>query len=996
MSKNPTLQYTPLDQGATIFDVPCSVFKGVSDLTCPDTITIAVILNRIQNGDHKAKITRLRTLRGQNKARYDTEKKTLDAACFVGTFPERCPQCQREYAEFQEEQRLIKAGKLNIPKQGRKSCPSYRRICNFHKHSGFAICDLDDVSDIAGVKAQLCTDPYVAACFVSPSGTGLKFLVRTPHIDTDAQHKRILPLIAEHFQTAHDIEINFKKDGKDVSRLCFMSDDPDLYRNEHALEFPVPADVLNEPEPAPQPNASPQRTSPTTTHGNGTADEQALERAFQWKRETIATHQQSAAKGEQHYTRRDMGRLAGGILAGFGAPFWTEDQAVAFILSHDQAKDRKAAEKTIRNGITYGKDDPITTDDILTEWEEYKKKHPLECPPHPADDYQPVGVQASDPGPQPGPESATTNPQKGDAPGPGADVMRFVPQSTLRVKDGLTRLKYYELTEYGTRQRYLDQFCKVIRYNHTEEMFCVYNGTHWITDETALTSELVTRVIQSLEGDAKHAEKLLTQDWKKETDAPYIPVKDRSKEEQERLENDEKLRELTSQLDPLVNYAQNVEEYCFTKKKSLKTTVSHITALVKHDQQIATTAESFDTDPYLLNVKNGTLDLKTGKLTRHDPAQLLSKIANTCFDASAQCPEFLKFLHMIFENDRELVSYLQRAFGYSLTGLSDEKVLLFCYGKAGENGKTTLFNTVKMVLGDYFSTAQAEILMESRRPAGGALEGLANLKGARCVVTDELSGSSTLDIATVKRLTGADHEIKARFLYGHEFSFKPTHTLWMFGNEKPRITATDQATWNRVKTIPFEYSIPKSQQKPMEQVMSLFQQEAPGILNWMLDGWKVYRDDKKGLNVDVPEKIQVATQLYRDESDTLKSFLEECFVNGYDLVKGHDPGNPEDGIYPNDETMLNTIKEPRPDVWQTYKLWCQKYKERRVKQTDFFFYLEEHGFLIESGHANKYYVHGLRFPEEQPPHPGNQEQRPGTEPTSEPEADKEDQWYESQ
>ena len=616
----------------------------------------------------------------------------------------------------------------------------------------------------------------------------------------------------------------------------------------------------------------------------------------------------------------------------------------------------------------------------------FAETQPTQRPPHPAGvDSTKARKNAG----KPATPEATTEEQ-----GPGAEALMYEPHTTLEVnKDGLACLKYYELTEAGTRQRFIDQFGAKLRYNHTAEKFMIFDGQRWTQDDTALTSELVCRLITQLEIDAQRAEKLLTQHYEKEAGTPYTAEKQRKGKEARRLKSQEKTKALLEQIDPLVNYARAVKGYCFNAKKNLKNTVNHITALSTHHQNIATTEESFDKDPYLLNVKNGTLNLKTGKLTPHDPAQNLSKLAGTAFEPGATCPKFLKFLDMIFEGDQDIISYTQRAFGYSMTGLADEKVLLFCHGKAGDNGKSTLFNAIAHVLEDYFHNAQAEVIMDIRRPAGGALEGLAAMKGARCVVLDELNGSSTLDSAGLKKMTGADRRVKARFLYGHEFDYAPSFTLWMFGNERPRANANDNATWNRVKTIPFEYSIPKNEQKPMEQVIATFQAEAPGILNWMLEGWHVYRDDKKSLNVDVPEKIQAATQLYRDESDTLKSFLEECFVNGYDLIQHCDPDTDElIGIYPNADTMLQdkSLREPRPKVWSAYKLWCQKYKERKLKQTDFFVYLTEHGFAIKSERARQYFVHGLKFLDttQQAPHPASQQQhttQPEPQPEPEPE-----------
>lgn len=205
----------------------------------------------------------------------------------------------------------------------------------------------------------------------------------------------------------------------------------------------------------------------------------------------------------------------------------------------------------------------------------------------------------------------------------------------------------------------------------------------------------------------------------------------------------------------------------------------------------------FDKDGYLFNVENGTIDLRTGKLLPHDPKNLISKISMILYNPSAEAPRFLNFLKSIFAGSEQLQTYVQRAFGYSLTTSQDSQLFFICHG-TGQNGKGTLMKVLQRVAGDYAQESAPEVLLATRQRSN--TNDIARLHGARFVTCQETNDGRRIDEALVKRLTGSDR-ITARFLNQEFFEFEPTHTLWLITNHLPDIKGTDYSIWRRVRKI---------------------------------------------------------------------------------------------------------------------------------------------------------------------------------------------------
>lgn len=290
--------------------------------------------------------------------------------------------------------------------------------------------------------------------------------------------------------------------------------------------------------------------------------------------------------------------------------------------------------------------------------------------------------------------------------------------------------------------------------------------------------------------------------------------------------------------------------------------------MARSEKDVQAKPEQFDVDPQVLNVQNGTLDLRTRELRPHRSKDLLTKIAGTKYDPDAECKLWESFLHRIMDGNYNLILFLQRALGYSLTGDTSEQCLFFCYG-TGANGKTTLLETVQALLGDYGIQADMSTFLAKRFE--GVNNDVARLNGARFVSAMEAGEGRRLAENVVKHMTGGD-QVTARFLWREFFTYRPQFKLWLAANRKPGIRGTDYAIWRRIRLIPFRVTIPEDEQD--HQLLDKLKEELPGILNWALDGCEDWRKD----GLQTPKEVKAATEEYKSEMDILGQFIEECCV----------------------------------------------------------------------------------------------------------------------
>lgn len=340
---------------------------------------------------------------------------------------------------------------------------------------------------------------------------------------------------------------------------------------------------------------------------------------------------------------------------------------------------------------------------------------------------------------------------------------------------------------------------------------------------------------------------------------------------------------------------------------------------------IAVRYQEFDAQPFLLTVRNGTIDLSTGRLEAHNRDHLITKYADVNWRDGAECPLWLEFLHRIFEGNAELIAYLQRSIGYSLTGDTREQCLHLLHG-TGSNGKSTFLEVLQALMGDY--GVQADFATFVEKKGDGPRNDVARLAGARMVRSSEVGEGKRLNESLVKSLTGQD-TIAARFLYSEAFEFRPAFKLWLAANHKPVIRGTDNAIWRRVRLIPFSVTITDAEKD--ETLKDRLLLELPGILRWAVEGCAQWLET--GLRP--PEIVMAATAAYRTESDVLGSFLDDCCEVG----KG--------------------LEVSSADLYAAYRKWAKDSGEFELSMTAFGRRIDERGFDVRKNGVK--YRQGLRL-----------------------------------
>lgn len=411
------------------------------------------------------------------------------------------------------------------------------------------------------------------------------------------------------------------------------------------------------------------------------------------------------------------------------------------------------------------------------------------------------------------------DPETGERKPMGEDeVIQIVTSALQRYPKG----KKYPLTDYGNAERLIDRHGQDLRY--CMKTWFHWDEKRWVMDETLEVERRAKETVRAMPEDVEdlpedHQYKKAVLDW--------------------------------------------------AKKSESRKRIMDMIALARSEKGIAVSHEVFDTDPYLLNVENGTIDLRTGELKPHNRDDMITKLAPVVYDPNAQCPLWEKFLNDIFAGNQELIKYIQKVIGYSLTGSTKEEAVFFFYGK-GKNGKSTLIETIEKMLGDYAQTAPPSLLVEKKNKSG-ANNDEARLKGARFVTAVETEEGQRFPVPLLKRIASGDR-ITARFLNKEYFTFKPEAKLIVATNDKPILPGGDYATWRRIHLVPFKVQIPKEKQDPDLKEKLKDEKELSGILRWAVEGCLKWQAE--GLNP--PEEVIAATKEYQHEMDSLGHFIEEC------------------------------------------------------------------------------------------------------------------------
>lgn len=292
--------------------------------------------------------------------------------------------------------------------------------------------------------------------------------------------------------------------------------------------------------------------------------------------------------------------------------------------------------------------------------------------------------------------------------------------------------------------------------------------------------------------------------------------------------------------------------------------------LARAEPGMSISSARFDADPWLLGVTNGTVNLKTGGLRESRREDYISRRANTSFDPNAKCPRWLQFLDRVFASDPELIDFVQKAIGYSLTGDTSEQCLFIDHGEAGNNGKSTFQGCLREMLGDYAKQVAPQTFALQQRSSGNAATGdIARLQNVRFVASSEPEEGMRLAEGLMKLITGGD-AVVARFMFEEWFEFVPVFKVWIAANHKPTIGSQDEATWRRIRLIPFNVVIPEHERDT--ELGAKLRAEWPGILRWAVEGCLKWQSER----LPMPKAVAEATAEYRSESDLVGQFIAEA------------------------------------------------------------------------------------------------------------------------
>jgi len=403
------------------------------------------------------------------------------------------------------------------------------------------------------------------------------------------------------------------------------------------------------------------------------------------------------------------------------------------------------------------------------------------------------------------------------------------------------------LTDLGNSERLVANTKDDMRYCPAWRSWLHWDGRHWATDDSTAIMERAKSVIAYMQVEAQGAN------------------------------NEEYMK-----------WAQRSEDY------------HHITAMIKLCSQttgVTVSPEDFDTNPMLLNCINGVVDLESGQLLPHDRAYMMTRLVPVVYRRTAEAPRWRQFMHEIMSGNGDLVYFLQKALGYSLTGSTREQCMFILYGK-GANGKSTFIEAIRSVLGDYSRAADPMVFTTRRQDS--IRTDLIRLRGSRFVSAVELNQDArvVLDAALVKQMSGND-TLSARMLFSNTFyEFVPSWKVWLSTNPLPHIPGTDQGIWRRIRLIRFAASFEGDDaDKKIDEKLA---QEKEGILAWLVEG--CMRWQREGL--EPPASVQREVNAYREELDPLAGFIrDKCLVH--------------------DEAII-----PSTELYEAYTGWCQEARER--------------------------------------------------------------------
>lgn len=401
------------------------------------------------------------------------------------------------------------------------------------------------------------------------------------------------------------------------------------------------------------------------------------------------------------------------------------------------------------------------------------------------------------------------------------------------------------LSDLGNGRRFATMAIGKMRYLVERKEWLYWNGRRWQLDKKGVAMELAKRATLSIYSEVEFAT-----DEKERADIAKHAIRSESE----------------ARLGAMINLARS-------------------------EPGIPIAMQELDRNPWLLNCKNGTLDLKTGILKEHRSDDFITKMAPVEYNPNARSSLFTSFIKQVLPNP-DVRQYVQKALGYSITGNTGLEKLFFAYGPPA-TGKSTLMAAVEACLGDYAATSDFETFLQRSHINGAARNDIARLAGKRFVTSIEVEDGKKLAEGLVNQLTGGD-TVTARFLYQEAFEFRPQFKLWLAANNRPSISGPEGAIWRRLVQIPFLEKIPEGKRNP-DIKARLQDTERPAVLAWLVRGCLSWQNE----GLQEPQDIKQLTEEYREESDPLKDFMEECCL-----------------LYP-------TAQAGNTEIWQAYRDWCE-------------------------------------------------------------------------
>ena len=501
------------------------------------------------------------------------------------------------------------------------------------------------------------------------------------------------------------------------------------------------------------------------------------------------------------------------------------------------------------------------------------------------------------------------NAQCCDPPLPEADVKRIAASVSrydpVAVSDEL-------LTDLGNCQRFVSQHGDDLRYCHGVG-WLAWDGRRWARDEDGAAAmrcakQTALRLYDEAKAELQRAIDSLTL-----AQAAAAAGGSAAKTALEQMQN---------------AYKTACRRLMWAEKSQSRQRLEGMVALAQSEDALRVHVDDLDRDPWLLNVQNGTLDLRTGTLREHRREDLLTQVAAVDFDPTARGERWRRHLETFLPPD--VRRQVQRDLGLSLVGADLEEILPIWYGTGG-NGKSTTLRVLQTILGDYAQMAAPKLLMESkyeRHPTE-----LAELRGKRLIFSVETKEGGRLDEERVKLLSGGER-IRGRFMRQDFIEFASTWVITLVTNHKPTIRGADGGIWRRIRFVPWTVALPKEKQRPQEEVVTELLAEGPAILGWLVEGLRDWQRDHHWM----ADAVRAATDAYRAEQDVLGGFLADCCEIG-----------PRYAV-------------PAATLFDRYTQWCEENSEEPVKKDTFRRMLIARGFAkIREGHAMTPTWRGIRL-----------------------------------